>query len=138
MEHKKCNKCLEIKPLNEFYKSNKIHFQSHCKLCNTNFYKKYNSNYLYKITNNDEIIYIGITKNIIKRKINHLSNLKKHKTFNGSKLSNHINIDEIENWKWEIIIENDDYLSLKIKEIELIVENKPRFNSPYREFLEKT
>jgi excinuclease UvrABC nuclease subunit len=137
MEFKKCNKCFETKLLNEFYKSNKKSFQSYCKTCNISFYKKHNSNCLYKIIDNNKIIYIGITKNIIKRKSAHLSNLKTHKTFNGSKISTQISMDEVQNWEWKVIMEDNDYLNLKIKEIELIVEHKPRFNSPYREFFER-
>lgn len=137
MGTKKCIKCLEVKSLNEFYKTNKNSLQSYCKTCNKTHHKEFNKNCLYKITNNNKIIYIGITNNLHEREINHKSKLKKHKTFNGSKLANQINLEEINDWKWEIIIEDDNYLNLKIKELELIVEHKPRFNSPYRELYEE-
>jgi predicted GIY-YIG superfamily endonuclease len=137
MENKKCGKCLEVKSLNEFYKADKNNFQSYCKACNKNLYKSFSSNCLYKITSNDKIIYIGITESFNQREIQHKSKLRRHKTFNGSKLANEVNLDEINNWKWEIIMEDSNYTNLKIKELELIVEHKPRFNSPYREFYEQ-
>jgi predicted component of viral defense system (DUF524 family) len=39
---------------------------------------------------------------------------------------------------YEIIFKDDNYLKLKVKEIELIVKYKPRFNSPYRELYEQS
>jgi predicted GIY-YIG superfamily endonuclease len=137
MENKKCTKCGEIKSIENFYKTNKIHFQSYCKTCNKTGHKSSNKNCLYKITNNKEIIYIGITENFNKRQIQHKSKLKKYQTFNGSKVADTILLNEIDNWKWEIVTEDDNYLNLKVREIELIVKHKPKFNSPYRELYEQ-
>lgn len=136
METKKCKCCLEIKPLSDFYKSGNT-FQSYCKTCNINSHKSYNDNCLYKVTYNEEIIYIGITENFRKRQINHKSSLKRYQTFNGSKIADLILLEEIDKWKWDVILKDSNYLNLKVKEIELIVRHKPKFNSPYREFYEQ-
>jgi hypothetical protein len=134
---KKCKYCLNIKPVVDFYKSNKNNFQSYCKVCNKNQHKLHNDNCLYKVTYGGDILYIGITENLVKRKINHKSKLKKYRTFNGSKVANPLLLEDIDRWVWEVIIKDTNYVNLKIKEIELIVEYKPIFNSPYREFYEQ-
>jgi len=136
METKKCKYCLEIKPIDDFFKTNK-YYQSYCKVCKLDRTKRDNENCLYQITNNGKIIYIGITENFKRRKINHLSHLKLHQTFNNSKIADPILLKEIDKWDWKIIFKDDNYLNLKVKEIELIVKHKPRFNSPYREFYEQ-
>lgn len=137
METKKCKHCLEIKTLDNFFKTNE-YYQSYCKICKLDRTKINNENCLYQITNNGEIIYIGITENFKRRKSNHLSHLKLHQTFNNSKIADPILLKEIDKWVWEIILKDDNYLNLKVKEIELIVKHKPRFNSPYREFYEQS
>ena len=136
METKKCKCCLEIKSINNFWKSGK-YYQSYCKSCKSGLGKIDNENCLYQITNGKEIIYIGITENFKKRKSNHLSHLKLHQTFNGSKIADSILLEEIDKWEWNVILKDNNYLNLKVKEIELIVQYKPRFNSPYRELYEQ-
>jgi predicted GIY-YIG superfamily endonuclease len=138
METKKCKNCLKNKPLDSFFKHGKGYYQSYCKICKTDLSKKDNENCLYQILNNGKVIYIGITENFKKRKSNHKSHLKHHQTFNGSKIADPILLEEVNKWVWEVILKDDNYFKLKVKEIELIVQHKPRFNSPYREYYEQS
>ena len=44
MKSKRCPKCREIKPINEFYKHNKYGYRSYCKKCNSELSIEYSKN----------------------------------------------------------------------------------------------
>ena len=136
MEHKICSICENKKNINNFYKhkGGKGGYHSQCKEC---YNKKFTEAFepcLYQIRENNKIVYIGITKNYKRRINNHKSSFKNNKTFNYSFLANEISTTS--NFEWELIEKSNNYNLLKIKELELLVKYRPKYNSPYREYFE--
>ncbi len=135
METKKCRSCNKTLPLDNFYRNKKYH-QSYCKSCVNSKKSKGAKQCLYKIVENEEIIYIGMTDDLKKRIIGHKSKLRRKGTLNGSKIMLPLNENVVNSWKWELIEEISNYYELKVKELELIATLKPKYNSPYREYNE--
>lgn len=136
MKNKVCTICKNLQSLDNFYKNkgSKGGYHSQCKIC-FNKKNKYNSiPCLYQVKENNKIVYIGITKDFNKRIIGHKSKLKSFNTFNKSQYNTII--EDINVFKWEKLEENINYNLLKIKELELLVKYKPKYNSPYREYYE--
>jgi excinuclease UvrABC nuclease subunit len=135
MKTKFCAICNEEKTLDMFHshKGGKFGVHSQCKQCyNQKLKFCKNKQGIYFIYENDKVVYVGSTKNYNRRKINHLSSLKNSKAFNWGNIK--ISEENIENFKFELVEEIDNYHLVKIKEFELIAHYKPKYNSPYREY----
>jgi hypothetical protein len=124
---KKCSKCEEMKPLNEFHKCKRSNdgLQTYCKVCLTESVKKYQANpngYYNKLGGgvyaiirkaDCKTVYVGETKNLYQRKINHFNPGTKNGRCSWLKMNN-LNpaeyefaiLNRIENETWRKRLEN--------------------------------
>jgi hypothetical protein len=85
--------------------------------------------YIYTIIFNDQVLYIGSTRNFIKRIYKHMYNIKNRI---NNKLYNYINDNNLLNIKFEILEEiknNDQNFNIRIIEQDYINKNKPLLNT---------
>ena len=87
---KKCNKCKEELPLNQFYRSGK-YFKSYCKSCfntyHTQTIKKYKG--VYGIFSNNKCLYVGESSRVNERMSKHrvlINNIKQAEKHNPTQL----------------------------------------------------
>lgn len=112
-----------------------------CKKCNNKAVKKnQNSNYqklkaksqagVYGCYDKGELVYVGESQYCELRWYAHL-----YWTQNKSKNAIGLDLTRRHEYEWRILELEENEWRRKVREIELIVEHKPRLNSPYRQVL---